>query len=98
MLQTVSFCPCHDAEKIPADMHTVVISITSPGAPIPHLEEGFAAALQLVFDDVSYPMRGHDRNQMPISRSQVAEIVAFYGFGTACPMAQPIFLCMARLV
>jgi hypothetical protein len=76
-LQTVSFCSCHDAEKIPAEARTVVISITSPGSPPPHLEEGFAAALQLAFDDVSYPMRGQDRNQMPISRSQVAEIVAF---------------------
>jgi predicted protein tyrosine phosphatase len=77
MLQTVSFCPRQDAEQVPADAHTVVISITSPGSSPANLGEGFASALQLAFDDVSYPMRGKERNQMPISRSQVAEIVAF---------------------
>ncbi len=77
MLQTVSFCSRHDAEKIPADARTVVISITSPGSPLAHLGEGFAAVLQLAFDEVSYPMRGQERNRMPISRSKVAEIVAF---------------------
>jgi hypothetical protein len=65
MLEKVAFCSQDEAEKMSADPDTVVISLVSPGASPAKLAKGFAAVLQLDFDDVSYPLYGKERVRLP---------------------------------
>lgn len=77
MLEKVTFCAQDEAEKMSGDPDTVVISLVSPGSSPAKLAKGFAAVLQLDFDDVNYPLHGKERVRFPISRGQAAEVVAF---------------------